>query len=359
MRAALISLGSKSSEWTADTMKKYFEVVDSIRLDKIEVHTSGTGLKVLHNKEPLGEYDCIYTKGSFRYPLMLRSITEAFYDKAYMPIEPRAFTDGRDKWLSHLVFQKAGIPMPRTFLCPTISYAKRVLEESNFPVIMKFPAGTQGKGVMFAESYAAASSTLDAISRLNQQIIIQDYIDTGGVDIRAIVCGDRVVASMKRIATHGEKRANLHAGGVGEAFEPDARIKRVAIKTAEAIGAGICGVDILESAKGPLVIEVNLSPGLQGITNVTKIDVADKIAKFLAEQTRIFLANKKGVDTNDILNEVGIDHSSKIKSIITNLDMRGERILLPENITKLTNFSDKHEYVIKFEDGELKIKRYK
>lgn len=361
MNAAIISLGSKSSLWTYEAMLKYFDRVENLNLKNIEVQTSSKDLQVLYNKKELAKYDCMYIKGSFRYPLLLRSITEAFYDKCYMPIKPEVFTVGNDKWLSHLILQKQNIPMPKTYLSPDVDTAKNVLKEMNYPVIMKFPAGTQGKGVMFSESFAAASSMLDALSMLNQPVIIQEYIETGGADIRAIVCGDKVVAAMKRIAVKGEKRANIHAGGVGEAYTPSQKLKKISVKTAQAIGADICAVDLLESVKGPMVIEVNLSPGLQGITKATGIDVADKIGKYLFEKTKDYVEKKKAsISSSEILKEVGIDnsHESTAHEIITNLDFRGNRILLPENITHMTKFSEKGEYTIKFENGRLIIKRY-
>ncbi|MBW2971338.1 ATP-grasp domain-containing protein, partial [Candidatus Woesearchaeota archaeon] len=240
--------------------------------------------------------------------------------------------------------------------------AKELLKDVKFPVILKFPQGTQGKGVLFVESFAAAASTLDALSVLNQPVIIQDYIETGGVDLRVIVTGDKVAAAMKRIAVFGEKRANIHAGGKGEAFIPDERTKRVALNTAKAIGADICAVDMLESVKGPVVIEVNLSPGLQGITKATGINVAEKLASYMHDRTREYIAQKKAsVKTADILKDVGVAaaEDGRINEIIGNLDLRGQRLLLPETVSKMTKFTDKGEYIIKFKDGELCIKRMK
>ncbi len=357
MKAAVISLGSTSSQWTIDEMKNHFELVDKLYLNRIGVKIGKEGLKLSYRDTPLPDYDCVYVKGSYRYPLLLRSVTEAFYGKSYTPIRPEVFTTGHDKWLSHLVLQRTKVPMPETYLSSTVEEAKSILNQMKYPIIMKFPHGTQGKGVLYSESFAAASSTLDALSILNQPVIIQEYIETEGVDIRTIVCGDDVVASMKRIAVRGEKRANIHAGGTGEEHIPDERTKRVAVNTAKTLGADICAVDILESGRGPKVIEVNLSPGLQGITKATGVNVAAKIAKYLYKQTVRFKEENK-VLTKDILREAGISSGEKIQDIITSIDMRGRRILLPEAVTKITNFNEKDEYVIKFENGELKIKPF-
>jgi len=356
MKAAIISLGSVSSKWTAEAMDKYFDEVDEINLREIEINFSGKNSEVLYEGKPLGEYDCVLAKGSFRYAPLLRSLTSLLRDKTYMPLEASAFTLGHDKLLTQLKLQQHNIPMPRTYLSATIEAAKKILEKVNYPIIMKFPQGTQGKGIMFADSFASASSMLDALSALNQPFLIQEYIETGGTDIRAIVVGNKVVAAMKRKADVNEIRANIHAGGAGEAAELDSYAKKVAVDAAKAIGAEICGVDMLESAKGPIVIEVNMSPGLQGITDITKIDVADKIAKHLHKRTLEQSEEGKTNGTAKIMEDLEAD---KKKEIISTLDFRGLRILLPEVITKVANIEESDNVQIVAEDGKIVLKKFK
>ena len=282
MKAALISLGSVSSKMTAEAMKKYFESVDSLNLQDIEVHIGREGFTVLYEGEKIRKYDCIYLKGSYKYESLMRAMTTALYhDTRYMPIKASSFTVGHNKLLTHIKLREADIPMPTTYLAATARSAKGILEAINYPIVMKLPAGTQGKGVMFADSYPSASSLLDALMAIKQPFIIQEYVESGGVDIRAFVVGDKVVAAMKRKAQHGEKRSNIHVGGKGESVELDSKTKAIAVKVAKALNADICGVDIIESVKGPLVLEVNLSPGIQGISAATSINIADEIAKFL------------------------------------------------------------------------------
>jgi len=356
MRMAVISLGSVSSQMTIKAMKKYCHDVDDINLKDVEVTITSKGNGVLYKGESLEGYDCILAKGSFRYAPLLRAITLVSNKNAYMPLVPSAFTIGHDKILTHLALQKHGIPMPETYLSATSDSAKKILEKINYPIIMKFPHGTQGKGVMFAESYAAASSMLDALSALNQPFLIQEYVETDGQDVRAIVVGDKVVASYMRESADGEKRANIHAGGHGKAYEIDAHTKKIAVKAAQAVGADICGVDILESIKGPVVIEINLSPGLQGVTAATKIDVADKIAKFLYEKTKKFKDSTKKKATKDIMQEISSNGLGK--EIITALDFRGERILLPEFVTKETKFKESDELVLTIKKGKISIEKF-
>ena len=248
--------------------------------------------------------------------------------------------------------------MPNTYLASSTDSAKKVLEKINYPIVMKFPSGTQGKGVMFADSFASASSMMDALSALRQPFLIQEYVETGGIDTRAIVVGDKVVASMCRESQEGEMRANIHAGGTGKACDLDAHTKKMAVEAAKVIGAEVCAVDILESVKGPVIIELNLSPGLQGVTKATKVDVADKIAKFLHQQSKKLKESGKKKDASKIMADIGIKGGDKLKEIITTLDLRGNRILLPTAVTGLTKFNEKDEYIIEAEKGVLVIKKF-
>jgi ribosomal protein S6--L-glutamate ligase len=352
MKAAVISQGSISSEWVVEALKRYFDDVDDLNIKNIEVNTT-TDLGVLYKGKPLENYDCVYIKGSFRYQPIARAIATAIYGKTYTPITPAAITIGHDKILTQLELQKKKIPMPKTYLASSADAARRILEKVNYPIVMKFPSGTQGKGVMVADSYASASSMMDALSALKQPFLIQEYVETGGIDTRAIVVGDKVVAAMHRESKKGEVRANIHAGGSGKCCELDAKTKKIAVDAAKIIGADVCAVDILEGVKGPLVIEINLSPGLQGITKATKIDVADKIASFLYEKAK----SLKDSGAQKIMTEVGIKTDEKLKEIITQLDFRGDRILLPSPVTALTKFEDKEEYIIKAEKGSLSVKK--
>jgi len=250
--------------------------------------------------------------------------------------------------------------MPDSYFSPTLNAAKKILKKINYPIIIKLPKGTGGKGVMFADSFPAASSMLDAIGPLKLQVVIQEYMETNSTDTRAIVVGDKVVASYQRKAAEGEKRANIHMGGVGIKCILDEKTKKVAVKTAKALKSDICAVDILETPLGPFVIEANISPGLQGVTKYTGIDVADIIAKFLYKKANEFKDKGKTKDTSKIFDDLGIKATSdELKQIITNLDFRGNRILLPELVTKITNFDEKDELVIRADKGILTIEKIK
>ncbi len=358
LKAAIISLGSESSEWTVQAMKKYFSEVDDIDIRKIEINISGRSAEILYDGKPISDYDCVYVKGSFRYAQLLQALTSVLEKKCYMPISADAFTIAHDKLLTHLELQKYNISMPKTYVSATVVAAKKILEKMNFPIMMKFPHGTGGKGVLFADSYASASSLLDALATLRQPFIIQEYIETGGTDIRAIVVGSKVVASMKRTASSMEARANFHAGGTGEPIEIDNVTKKLAVDVAKAIRAEICAVDILESARGPLVIEANISPGLQLISATTKINVADIIAKHLYEKTIEMKSRMHVVEATKLMKD--IDEKKMAggpRKIITNLHFKGSMVLLPEMITKASGLTPDDDYEITAEPDKVSIKK--
>ena len=356
MKAAVISLGSVSSQWTAEAMKKYFDEVDMLHIKAMDVKL-GADAGVYHNATPMKNYDCVLVKGSFRYANLLRAISTLLKGKCYIPIVPHAFTSVHNKLLTHLELQRHNIPMPRTYILPSTKEAKIFLETSSYPIVMKFPEGTQGKGVMLAESQASASAMLDALGALRQPFIIQEYIESGDVDIRAFVVGDKIAASMMRVAKKGEIRGNIHAGGTGKMYELDRQERKVALEASRVLGAGICGIDMLHGPKGPLVIEANISPGLQGITAVTGVDVADKIARFLFDEAKKFSQVQNKSEAEKILSEKLVDANDK--ELITNLTFKGDRIVLPGVVTKATGFKEDADYSIKTEKGKLVIEEFK
>ncbi|MFH1591374.1 MAG: RimK family alpha-L-glutamate ligase [archaeon] len=358
MKAAVISLGSVSSQWTLAEMRKLFDEVEELNLKFIEIVLGERQPTVLYQGKPISKYDCIYAKGSFRYNQLLRALTTSLCKDAYMPVKASAFTVGHDKLLTQLKLEYHRIPTPKTYLSATVDAAKKILEKIHYPIVMKFPEGTQGKGVMFADSLSSANSLLDALVAMRQPFIIQEYIDTGGVDIRALVVGNKVVAAMKRKAIPGEKRANIHAGALGEGVVLDTKTQKLAVSTAKAVGCEICGVDILEGVKGPMVIEVNLSPGLQGVTKATGINVAGKIAKFLFEQTRTIVDSTNAVKAKDIVRDAGNNGEKGMSEIISNLDFRADRILLSEMVSKASKFSEEDEVTITASKGSIEIKKF-
>lgn len=339
-------------------MKKYFEQVDMLDLHKIEVRL-GKENGIFYQGKPLDNYDCVYVKGSFRYANLLCSIASLLEGKVtYMPLPANTFITVHNKLLTHLTLQQHNIPMPRTYLSSTIEAAKELLNRVNYPIVMKFPEGTQGKGVMFADSFSSASSLLDALGVLKQPFIIQEYIDTGSTDIRALVVGDKVIAAMRRKAQTEEKRANIHAGGKGEPVQLNHETIHAALAAAKVLKADICGVDILEGPTGPLVIEANISPGLQGLSEVGTLDLPDQIARFLHRRTEESLNAGKKTVSDKVMKELS-GNGDVSQEIITELLFRGERILLPEWVTRMCRFSEQKEYAVRSKKGKVEIEEMK
>lgn len=353
MKLAIISLGGESSNNTANEAKAFFDQVDSINLKDLDIQIDSKKTTVLCKGKPLEDYDCIYMRGSFRYATLQRSLTRALHEKVYMPIKPEAFTVGHNKFLTQIELQKKNVPMPTTYLTATTEGAKKIIEKVHYPIIIKVPGGTHGKGVMFADSESSAKSVLDALEVFNQPYIIQEYVETGATDIRAIVVGDKVIAAMKRKAAKEDLRANIHAGGEGVPYVPDYDTEQIAIRAAKAVGADICAVDLLEG-KEPLVIEVNLSPGLQGITKATKKNVAQMIAKALAEQTKEFLTKQKKAERLSPEEEIK-KQTTKTKELLTSLDIKAGVMRLPKIVADISNFKPDDEVSIKMEKGKLII----
>lgn len=294
MRAAIISLGGRSSKAVAIACRKYFEAVDELNLKDFEVELSDEGILVSHLKKDLEKYDCVYIRGSYKYALLQRSICRALQGEVYMPIKPKAFTLGHDKYMSLLELQKNDVDIPKTYYAANTGIALRILEEKvDYPVILKAQEGTHGKGVLVAESFKSAKTILDILSEFKRPYVIQEFVETDGTsDIRVIVGGGKVLGAYKRIAANGEFRTNIHNGGKREKHSLTDKQIDLALRSGEAIGAGVCGVDILNSDK-PSVIEINLSPALAGLDEVIEEDLLDLVARVLYEKSRKFKKKKR------------------------------------------------------------------
>ena len=192
---------------------------------------------------------------------------------------PQAFHLARNKLLALQTLSAAGIRVPRTVMSRDREDLDAMVDRvGGFPLVLKLTTGTQGIGVMIAESMGAMRAALDALWGLGQNILIQEYVrESAGRDVRVIVAGGAPVAAYRRVAQKGEFRSNLHRGGHGESVALDDRLQSVAVASARAIGLDVAGVDILEADDGPMVTEVNASPGLKGVETVTGINVAGRI----------------------------------------------------------------------------------
>jgi ribosomal protein S6--L-glutamate ligase len=192
----------------------------------------------------------------------------------------------RDKLRSLQVLSRYGIGIPRTsFVHDKKDIIPAIERVGGAPVIIKLIEGTQGIGVLLAETKQTALAIIELLQNQKQNILIQKFVaESKGRDVRAIVVGDQVVAAMRRVAQGDEFRSNVHRGGIAEAVELDDRYKETALRAAQLMGLRIAGVDMLETKDGPQVLEVNSSPGLKGIESCTKLDIAGSIIDYIAAQ---------------------------------------------------------------------------
>ncbi len=190
--------------------------------------------------------------------------------------ESVAIGRSRDKLRALQLLARAGIGLPVTAFAHGPRKAEDVIKEvGGVPVVIKLVEGTQGMGVILAETEASAKSIIEAFSAANVNIMVQEYIkEAEGSDVRAFVVGGRVVAAMRRMGKPGEFRSNLHRGGAAEEANISEDERNTAIQAAAVLGLNVAGVDMLRSKRGPMVLEVNSSPGLEGIELATKVDVA-------------------------------------------------------------------------------------
>ena len=195
-----------------------------------------------------------------------------------------AITRARDKLRASQILAKYDVDTPKTLVSRNTSDIDDLLKQIGLPVIIKLATGTHGNGVILADTQKAAKSALQAFYLYNEDgtnILLQEFIkESAGKDVRAFIVGNRVVASMERASLDDDFRSNLHQGGQGTPVKLTPEEKRVALKAARAMGLHICGVDLMRSARGPLVLEVNASPGF-GIEKVTGRDVASKIIQYI------------------------------------------------------------------------------
>ena len=195
----------------------------------------------------------------------------------------QAISRSRDKLRSMQLLSRAGVGLPTTSFAHSTQDIDGILEVvGGPPVVVKLLEGTQGLGVVLAETRKAAESVIGAFRQLDANILVQEYIEEAdGADIRAFVVGGKVVAAMKRQGAEGEFRSNLHRGGTSEVVELTPNQNAAAIRAAKTMELNVAGVDLIQSKEGPMVLEVNSSPGLEGIEGVSDVDIADNIIEFI------------------------------------------------------------------------------
>ncbi|MEX1222750.1 MAG: 30S ribosomal protein S6--L-glutamate ligase [Idiomarina sp.] len=260
----------------------------NINARELSIHMKGIELPA---------YDAVIPRIGASVTFYGTAVLRQFEMKGVYPLnESVAITRSRDKLRSLQLLSRKGIGLPITGFASKPQDIPDLIEMvGGAPLVIKLLEGTQGIGVVLAETRQAAESVIEAFMGMKTNIMVQEYIkESGGADIRCFVIGDKVIAAMKRQAKSGEFRSNLHRGGSATLVKLTPAERATAVKAAKTMGLNVAGVDLLRSNHGPLVMEVNSSPGLEGIESATDKDVAVKIIEFIERNKKDHSTRTKG-----------------------------------------------------------------
>lgn len=257
---------------------------------------------IIYDGQELTDFDAVIPRIGASVTFYGTAVVRQFeMMKVRTAIDSQAIVRSRDKLRSMQILARAGVGMPKTAFTNYSDEVPAMIERvGGAPVIIKLLEGTQGLGVVLAETAKAAQSVIEAFHNLKARIIVQEFIaESKGADLRAFVVNGEVVGAMKRQGKEGEFRSNLHRGGSGMLVKLSRAEKAAALLATKALGLGIAGVDMLQSTRGPLVLEVNSSPGLEGIEKATKLDIAGKIIEYTEQLTQRRSKKGKGKATEN------------------------------------------------------------
>src|SRR5438067_5055759 len=265
----------------AEKRGHHVRVLDTLQFD---VRVSQRQSELFYQGEPVGPVDAVIPRIGASITFYGLAVVRQFEMMGvYCVNESQAIARSRDKLRCLQILSRHDIGMPPTVYTRQVDHVPVCIDRADGPpVVVKLLEGTQGIGVVLAETAATANSVIEAFHGLDQNILIQKYIrEANGSDIRALVVGKKVVAAMRREAVAGEFRANIHRGGKAKKVLLSADYRKTALAAARVLGLRVAGVDLIESNDGPMVMEVNSSPGLEGIHKTTGVDVADAIIEHI------------------------------------------------------------------------------
>jgi len=253
--------------------------------------------EVYYNGEKLEGYDAVIPRIGASVTFYGLAVLRQFEMQGVYPLnESVGIGRSRDKLRSMQLLARDGIGLPVTTFAHDPKQTDEVLElAGGAPVVIKLLEGTQGIGVVLADTKRSAVSVVEAFRGAGVNILLQEFIkEAGGTDIRAIVVGGKVVAAMKRTGAEDDFRSNLHRGGSAKVIKLSPEERSTAIRSAKSMGLNVCGVDMLRSNHGPVVMEVNSSPGLEGVENATGLDIAGMIIEYLEKNAKPNATKTKG-----------------------------------------------------------------
>ena len=263
--------------------------IDIINTTKVYVNITSHHPELRYKGESLTGYDAIIPRIGASITFYGLAVLRQFEMMGVWPLnESVAIGRSRDKLRSLQLLSRKGIGLPVTAFAHSDDFADDVIKiAGGAPVVIKLLEGTQGIGVVLGETHNSAKSVIEAFRGVKVNIMVQEFIkEAGGSDIRCLVIGDRVIAAMKRQGAKGDFRSNLHRGGNAQVIKITPEERSIATRAANIMGLNVCGVDLLRSKHGPVVMEINSSPGLEGIEKATQIDVAGEIIKFIEKNAK-------------------------------------------------------------------------
>ncbi|MXO64720.1 30S ribosomal protein S6--L-glutamate ligase [Altericroceibacterium endophyticum] len=258
--------------------------IDILNTLRVNLNITSHRPEAYYNGEKLGPYDAVIPRIGASITFYGLAVLRQFEMMSVWPLnESVAIGRSRDKLRSMQLLAKAGLGLPVTAFAHDPKQAAEVIRMvGGAPVVIKLLEGTQGIGVVLGETEKSAKSVIEAFRGANVNILVQEFIkEAGGSDIRALVVGGKVVAAMKRTGAAGDFRSNLHRGGSAELVKITPEERSTAVRAAKRMGLNVCGVDMLRSNHGPVIMEVNSSPGLEGIEKATGKDIAGRIIEFI------------------------------------------------------------------------------
>lgn len=299
MKLALMcqNAGLYSHRRLIDAAKARGHDIDVVNHVKCYINITSHRPSVHYQGEDLPAYDAVIPRIGASVTFYGTAVLRQFEVMGVYPVnESVAITRSRDKLRSLQLLARKGVGLPVTVFAHRTGNVEEVIKMvGGPPVVIKLLEGAQGLGVVLGETQRAAESIIQAFSRVDTDILVQEFIkEAGGEDIRCLVVGGKVVASMKRKGKEGEFRSNLHRGGSAQAVKITAAERATALAAAKAMGLNVCGVDMLRSNHGPVVMEVNSSPGLEGVETATGVDVASLIIEFIEKNAEPGKTQTKG-----------------------------------------------------------------
>lgn len=285
-----ISMNVYSTKRIAEEAEKLGHYIEQIDHTKCVVKLGKGRPQIFYLGENItNEFDAIIPRIGTKVTRHGAAIVKQFeMNGIFSTARSLSITRARNKVRTLQIMSRKGIPIPETlFAINPDNITEQIEILGGAPVIIKLQEGTQGLGVILAETKKSAKSIIDTFYKMDTSILVQEYIEeSNGEDIRIFVVGDKIIASMKRSCEVGEFRSNVHRGGNTEVIIPTKKEQSIALNATKYLGLGVAGVDLIRSKKGPLLIEVNASPGLQGIEAATGVNIAKEIILFVEKNGR-------------------------------------------------------------------------